>query len=106
MPKLSGQNLCSVDLDVYKFTPRLIVRMETLHKPGIAIDTAVRAARVAVEGVITNAGAIQQTFAGNLTNNRTFDREDSVLHGAVSMLEQSWLLSSRHRFESQRLDWN
>ena len=104
MPKLSGQHLRSVDLNVYKFTPRLIVRMETLHKSGIAIDAAVRATRVAIEGIITNTGPVEQTFAGKLTNNRTSDRGQSVLHGAVIMLEQSWLLTSRHRFESQRLD--
>jgi len=80
--------------------------METLHKPGVAIDAAVCAARVAIEGVITYTGAVHQTLAGDLTNNRASDRGQSVLHRTVIMVKQSWLLMSRHRFESQRLEWH
>ena len=77
-----------------------------LHKPGIAVDATIRAACIAVEGVISNTGAVEQTLAGDLTNRRTSDRRYSVLHAATIMLEQSWLLTSRHRCESQRLEWN
>ena len=79
------------------------MRMEALHKPGIAIYAAIRAARVAVEGVITNTGAIQQTLAGDLTDNRPLHRGQLYLSGTVSMLEQTWLLMSGHEYKPQLL---
>ena len=78
--------------------------MEALHKPGVAIDASVRAACIAVEGVITNTGMIQQAFAGHLTDNHSFYGGGPALLETVVMLEQALLLMSRHGHESQELD--
>ena len=98
--KLSTQDLRSVDLNIDEFPPGLIVGMETLHKSGIAIYAAIGAACVAIKGVITNTGAVQQALAGDLTNGCALHGRNLALLDTVVMLEQALLLIFGHGYES------
>jgi hypothetical protein len=68
---LAGQDLRGVDLDIHEPAPGLVVRVEPLHKPRVAVNTAVLAASIAVERVIIKPTAIEQALALHLADDHT-----------------------------------
>ena len=61
--QLPLENLDGVDLHVHELAPRLVVWMEPLHESSVAINAAVRAARIAVQRVIAYRTFVQNRFA-------------------------------------------
>ncbi len=89
--QLAGEDFGGVDLDIDELSPGLLVGMETLHKTGIAIDAAVGAAGVGVEGVLADRGTIEEAFTFDLANNEALASISSWRRGLLGFFEQTWM---------------
>ena len=56
LSKLSGPLLDRIDLHVDVAAPRLLMRMEPLHEPRVAIGATMSAAPVAIQRIVADAG--------------------------------------------------